>query len=59
MKKDAKKIDSHGSSYMNGSKVVKVNWISFPHFYKKDNIIIQYVGEDDNIYSDLEDIFRG
>ena len=57
MEEDSERIDSHGSSYTNGSKIVKVNWISFPHFYKKDNIIIQYIGEDDNIISDLKDIF--
>lgn len=57
MEKDARRIDSHGSSYTNGSKVIMVSWISFPHFYKKDNIIVQYVGENDNIISDLKDIF--
>ena len=55
--KDAKRIDEHGFSYTNGNKSVKVGWVSQPHFYKKGNIIVQYIGQNEKIISDLKDIF--
>jgi hypothetical protein len=57
MEEEASYIDSGGCSYSNGSKSVEVSWVSFPHFYKKGSLIVQYVGENENIMSDLEDIF--
>jgi len=30
--------------------------LSFPHFYKKGNIVVQYIEEDEKIISDLKDI---
>jgi len=36
---------------------MKVDWVSFPHFYKKGSIIVQYIGEDEKMISDLKDIF--
>jgi hypothetical protein len=54
--KDSRRIDSGGCSYTNGKESVKVNWTSFPHFYKKGNIIVQYVGENEKIISDLKEI---
>ena len=49
-------IDEGGSSYDNGRKAVHVSWISYPHFFKKGCLIVQYVGEDTGIVNDLEDI---
>lgn len=56
MENEASHIDSGGCSYNNGSKSVKVSWSSFPHFYKKGSLIVQYIGEDKKIMSDLKDI---
>lgn len=49
-------IDERGWGYNNGHRAVKVSWISFPHFFKKGSLIIQYIGEDSDIISLLEDI---
>lgn len=54
---DAKRIDDGGFGYDNGTKSIKVSWVSYPHFYKKGNIIVQYVGQNEKIISDLKDIF--
>ncbi|MGY0372270.1 hypothetical protein [Clostridium sp. JNZ J1-5] len=56
MENEAKRIDSDGCGYSDGSKSMAIDWISSPHFYKKGNIIVQYVGKDEKIISDLEDI---
>lgn len=56
MESEAKFIDKEGWGYDNGSKSVKVDWVSMPHFYKRGNIIVQYVGTNQNIISDLKDI---
>lgn len=53
---DSKRIDIMGCSYQNGGKSVQVSWISFPHFYRKGSIIVQYVGINEKIISDLKDI---
>ncbi|NLO09479.1 MAG: hypothetical protein GX129_06365 [Clostridiales bacterium] len=49
-------IDEGGCGYNNGHRAVKVSWISYPHFYKKGSLIVQYIGEDSKIIRDLEDI---
>lgn len=56
MENEASRIDIGGSTYSNGYKSVKVRWVSFPHFYKKGSLIVQYIGEDKKIISDLKDI---
>jgi uncharacterized lipoprotein NlpE involved in copper resistance len=56
MENDAKNIDKYGSQYSNGDKSVIVDWISYPHFYKKGTIIVQYVGKNEKIISDLNSI---
>ncbi|MEL7657736.1 MAG: hypothetical protein AAGU75_17715, partial [Bacillota bacterium] len=56
MEKEANHISRDGSSYNSGSQSVKINWVSFPHFYKKGSLIVQYIGEDEKIISALEDI---
>jgi hypothetical protein len=57
LEKEAGYISSDGCSYTNGSRSLNVSWVSFPHFYKKGSLIVQYVGEDEKIISDLTDIF--
>jgi len=56
MEDEANHIDSGGSSYTNDLSSVNVSWVSFPHFYKKGSLIVQYIGEDEKIISDLKDI---
>lgn len=57
LEKEAGYISSDGCGYTNGSNSLKVSWVSLPHFYKKGRLIVQYVGEDKKIISDLKDIF--
>ena len=56
MEDDAKNINMNGFGYSNGNKSMVIDWISYPHFYKKGNIIVLYVGENEKIISDLTDI---
>ena len=56
MENEAKHIDNGGSAYSNGSKSIDVSWPSPPHFYKRGSIIVQYIGENEKILSDLKDI---
>jgi len=54
--KDASCISDDGFRYDNGKKAVFVEWISVPHFFKSDNMIILYVGENSEIISVLEEL---
>lgn len=56
MEEDASYIDSGGASYDNGKNSVKISWASLPHFYKKDNMIVLYVGQNVDITNALEQI---
>jgi len=56
MEKDASYIDAGGTGYNNGKDAVEISWVSIPHFYKTENIIILYVGEDTDIIHALEEI---
>lgn len=56
MEDDAKNINMNGFGYSDGNKSMIIDWISYPHFYKKGNIIVLYVGENEKIISDLNDI---
>ncbi len=56
MEREASNIDSVGCGYDNGFESVKVSWVSSPHFYKKGSLIVQYIGENETILSDLTEI---
>lgn len=56
MEDEAKFIDSDGSGYSNGAKSIQVEWVATPHFYKRGCIIVQYVGKNEKIISDLKNI---
>ena len=56
MEEDASYIDEGGTSYTDGKKNVEISWISDPHFYKKGNIIVLYVGKNQEIINTLEEI---
>lgn len=55
MEEDAGRIDSGGCTY-SGINSKKVSWTKAPHFYKKGNIIVLYVGNDRDIISHLSEI---
>ena len=52
MEKEASMISDEGYKVKN----VIINWFKPPHFYKKDNILILYLGDDENIKNELEKI---
>lgn len=56
MEKEAKCLDSTGNVYKTSSAETNIDWVSYPHFYKKGTIIVQYLGEDEKIQSDLKNI---
>ena len=56
MEEDASYIHEGGTSYNNGENDIEISWVSYPHFFKKDNIIVLYVGEDLGIINALEEI---
>ena len=56
MEKDASFLDEGGTGYHNGKDSVEISWVSYPHFFKTENLIVLYVGEDEEILHALEDI---
>ncbi len=56
MEEDASYVNKGGSSYNNGKNDVQISWVSLPHFFKKDNIIVLYVGENLEIINALEEL---
>ncbi len=56
MEKDASFMDAGGTGYHNGRNSVEDSWVSYPHFYKTDNIIVLYVGEDEALIKAIEEI---
>lgn len=55
MERDSKHIDKGGCSISMPGKEVEISWVSFPHFFKNDTLIIQYVGEDEKILEFLNE----
>lgn len=54
---DAKRFNTFGTDYVTDSKsIIQIKWTSFPHFYKKGAIIVQYIGVNKKIISDLKSI---
>ncbi len=54
MEADAACVDEGGCSINVPGRSVCISWVSLPHFYKKDNIIVNYVGENRLILDFLE-----
>ena len=56
---DSKCIDSSGFSVVltdgDMATATNIEWISVPHFYLHDNMIVQYVGLDENILALLSE----
>ena len=56
MEEDASYVHKGGSSYSNGKNDVEISWVSLPHFFKKDNIIVLYVGENPEVINALKEL---
>lgn len=41
---------------INKEQPIEIEWPKNPHFYKKGKIIVQYIGEDEEIVTDLDKI---
>ena len=56
MEKDASYLSNDGFSYNNGKESIDIEWVSYPHFFKSENMIILYVGENSKIVEALEEL---
>jgi hypothetical protein len=57
MEADASCIDKNGFSINVPGRNVKISWVSNPYFYKKDLIIVNYVGVNEHILAFLSESF--
>lgn len=57
MEKDAAYIDQGGCSISTPEKQIQISWSSFPHFFKKGTLIINYVGENEEILNLLNESY--
>ena len=57
MEKDAQHIHPGGASFdfPEEGRSAKVSWASYPHFFKKDLLIVLYVGEDEELVGFLRE----
>ena len=44
------------ASIINKEQPIEIGWPKTPHFYKKGKIIVQYIGHDEQIIKDLNEI---
>lgn len=56
MEKEASTINKDASEISRSGNKILADWSKTPHFYKKGKIIVQYVGDDEKIISDLKEI---
>ena len=56
MEKDSSYLSNDGFSYNNGKESIDIEWVSYPHFFKSENMIILYVGENSKIVEALEEL---
>jgi hypothetical protein len=49
MEYDASHIDVGGSSIRLPGKMVEISWASYPYWFKRDTVIINYVGQNERI----------
>lgn len=45
----AARVTPDGSAVSTGDDTTLVDWVSTPHFYQRDRLIVVYVGEDDGV----------
>ena len=53
MEADASGIDRGGYTINNQGRYTHIDWVSTPYFFKKDTLIINYVGENERILAFL------
>ncbi|MGO1470417.1 MAG: hypothetical protein ACTHW2_10390 [Tissierella sp.] len=56
MEADISNLSEDGFTYSNNEKGITMDWIYPPHYFKKENMVVLYVGEDMEIINALEDI---
>lgn len=56
MELDISNLSEDGFTYSNNEKGITMDWIYPPHYFKKENMVVLYVGEDMEIINALEDI---
>lgn len=56
MEKEASSINKEASQISRNDDLIQIEWQKTPHFYKKGRIIVQYIGDDEKIISDLTEI---
>ncbi len=57
LKVDAEGISLDGSSINIKGEGVCISWVSLPHFFKNDKLIVSYIGKDESILNLLKDMF--
>jgi len=55
MEQDSKYIGKDGCSIFRPGNSVEISWVSFPHFFKKDTLIINYIGANEKIINFLNE----
>lgn len=57
MEREASKINKTGNEYYEkGEKIINIDWVASPHLYKKGRIIVEYIGDNENIINDSNEI---
>jgi len=56
MEEDAAYLSDDGFSYNHGKEHAEISWVSYPYFFKAQNMIILYVGENLEIIHALEEL---
>ena len=56
MERDSKYIHEGGCSIQHPEKAIEISWVSYPHFFKNGVIIVNYVGENEDILKLLREI---
>lgn len=54
--KKSSSLLNEDASIINKEQPIEIEWPKNPHFYKKGKIIVQYIGEDKEIVTDLDKI---
>lgn len=52
--RDAARVSSDGSSISGNGCAAKVSWVAPPHFYKRDQLIVVYAGQANDVLEPLE-----
>jgi len=55
MEKNASLVNED-ASIINKEQPIEIGWPKTPHFYKKGKVIVQYIGDDEQIITDLNEI---